>query len=55
MLNPRIEQGALVFAVKAPEGKLVDFQLDLRSPDAGILNVRGNNRAYPEFQMKRVH
>jgi hypothetical protein len=53
MLNPRIEGGVLVFAVKAPNGKLADFRLSLHSPEAGILNVTGNKRAYPEFQMKR--
>jgi hypothetical protein len=54
MLNPRIERGTLVFAVKAPDGKLVDFRLNPQSHNAGILSVTGNNRAYPEFQMRRV-
>jgi hypothetical protein len=33
---------------------LVDFRLNPQSSNAGILNVTGNQRAYPEFQMKRV-
>ena len=56
MLNPRIEGGVLVFAVKAPDGKQVDFRLSPRASNAGTLKVTSptHSRAYPEFQMKRM-
>jgi hypothetical protein len=56
MLNPRTDGRALIFEVKEPDGKLVDFRLSLEGPDAGTLTVTipTHSRVYPEFQVKRV-
>src|SRR5215470_18222344 len=56
MLNPRTEGGTLVFEVKDPDAKLVDFRLSLEGTDAGTLTVTipTHARVYPELQIKRV-
>jgi hypothetical protein len=56
MLNTRTEGRSLVFQVKGPDGKVVDFRLSLQGADAGTLNVTisTHERVYPDFQVKRV-
>ena len=56
ILNPRTERRTLVFEVKDPDAKLVDFRLSLEGTDAGTLTVTipTHARVYPEFQIKRV-
>ncbi len=57
LLNPRIEDQTLVFAVKGPDDEQVNFRLSLQGPDAGRLKVAAPShpRVYPEFEMKRLH
>ena len=56
MLNPRTEGRTIIFEVKGPDAKLVEFRLNLEGPDAGTLTVTipTHARVYPEFQIKRV-
>ncbi len=55
MLDPRIEGDALVFKVKAPDAKMVDFRLILQASDTGSLRVAfPTHFVYPDFEMKRM-
>lgn len=56
MLNLRTDGRTLIFEVKDPDAKLVDFRLNLEGQDAGTLTVTipTHARVYPEFQIKRV-
>jgi hypothetical protein len=56
MLNPRTQERTLVFEVKDPDAKIVDFRLSLQGPNAATLDVTSptHSRAYPEIQMKRM-
>jgi hypothetical protein len=55
MLDPRIEGRSLVFKVKAPDAKVVDFRLTIPASGAGTLRVTfPTHFSYPDFEMKRL-
>ena len=56
MLDPRIEGRTLVFKVKAPDAKLVDFRLTIPATSGtGTLTVTfPTHFSYPDLAMKRV-
>jgi beta-lactamase regulating signal transducer with metallopeptidase domain len=55
MLDPRIEGRTLVFKVKAPDAKAVDFRLTIQASGTGTLKVTfPTHFSYPDFEMKRV-
>jgi beta-lactamase regulating signal transducer with metallopeptidase domain len=55
MLDLRIEGRTLVFKVKAPDAKMVDFRLTLQASDRATLKVTfPTHFVYPDFEMKRM-
>ncbi|HMJ22152.1 MAG TPA: M56 family metallopeptidase [Terriglobales bacterium] len=56
MLDVRIEGRTLIFKVKAPDAKVVDFRLTLQASDTGTLKVTSPrpSQFYPDFEMKRM-
>jgi beta-lactamase regulating signal transducer with metallopeptidase domain len=54
MLNPRVEGRTLVFKVKAPDAKVVDFQLTLQASETGTLKVTFPTHLRLDFDIKRM-